>query len=127
MSDVISIAELAAKTANEIRTRGWATGQLIDEETGAVCAVGGCGAAFYGDPGKGYDEDGNGYDTFLTTVANAVKPGWRKEKWLDYDDNVTNEPMYDGPYEVIYSWNDHATEAEVLALFDKLADEQEAA
>ena len=127
MTDLISIAELAAKTRDEIKTRGWTTKMLHDVHTGNVCAVGGCGAAFYGDPTMGYDSDGNGYDTFLTTVADRVNPGWREEMYVYSDGRVSEMSRFTFPWEAVYTWNDNASEAEVIALFDKLANEQEAA
>ena len=127
MTDLISIAELAAKTRDEIKTRGWTRYSVHDDETGNVCALGGCGAAFYGDPEMGYESDGNGYDTFLTTIADRVNPGWRTQKYVYSDGTVGDFLKFSDPGEAIYLWNDNATETEVIALFDKLANEQVAA
>lgn len=133
-------AQLAAKTADEIEKRGLTHGTLADmsglidagvpyaerQATCPVCSVGGMAAAFYGDPNLGYEEDGNGYDSFVSAVADALLPNWHT---FDY---------YDNPQEVVYSWNDgrgrtgdteqpKKTTAEVVAFFRGLAAEWSAA
>lgn len=127
-------AQLAAKTADEIQKRGLTHGELVAEldwndgsppredqlQICKVCSIGGMAAAYYGDPTKGYDEDGNGYDSFANAVATRLLPKWRGSGY------------YDTPMEVIYSWNDGRaktdfaedptkTTAEVVAFFRQLA------
>lgn len=73
-----TVYELAAKTADEIEQRGWCKSELVwrwndgTYKTGSVCALGGMGAVYYGDPVRGDHPDGNGYDTFVDWVGEQM-------------------------------------------------------
>lgn len=134
-----TMSELAAKTADEIERRGLRTGGLArvgvaakhltihcedgstrgyvaDEDVAdcQVCTLGGMGAAFYGNPTKGYWEDQNGYDTFVISIANRLillgECASRKTPVISAYDAQT----------VIYGWNDRVVDgdiARVVAFF----------
>lgn len=131
-----TLSQLAAATADEIERRGWQRGGLVslvgvprllsdmrDEGTAdaikdcAVCALGGMAAAYFGNPLRGYDADGNGYDSFIVAVAAEIP--------TNQSGRTYSRSNADG---VIYGWNDYGAsqdgqdgKATVVEFFRNLA------
>lgn len=88
-----------------------------------VCTMGAAGAAFYGHPLRAPDNDGNGYDTFVSTLADAIDPDWRD---ATAGENIFGEPIskYSYPSQVIYTWNDarERTQEDVIATLREVAE-----
>lgn len=135
-------AEYGPKAIAELQRRGWAQGALAKEtddnpefdwdkwpdrnanlgipmhitvpvEDCRVCALGALGAAYYGDPRKGEDKDGAGYDDMVRHLANTILPGWEEEtyapeEWDLHTDTDTRTPIrrWNGPASVVVGYND---------------------
>lgn len=78
-----------------------------------VCVLGAARAVYDGDPRLGMTVDGNGYDTFVYALADAIRPGWRDEM-ITYDGTASRRfaPTAEGAQEVVYSWNDSEASAQ---------------
>lgn len=115
----MSVQELAAKTAAEIRRRGWTTGTMADFTGGKtavdcpVCLVGGISSAVFENPTMiGCDDD-------LDDLA-----GHDVVELIDTINSRTHHPTPSGgAISRVTSWNDTvAGSAEaVLALLDSIA------
>lgn len=90
-----------------------------------VCILGAARAVYDGDPRLGMTADGNGYDTFVYALADAIRPGWRDEvtEYYDSSTQLRFPPGADGAQEVVYSWNDNKakTQDAVVAKLRQIA------
>lgn len=144
-------AEYGPKAIAELQRRGWTKGDLVEEavpnpafdwedpkkrlldpyipisyEDGAVCLLGCLGAAYYGDPRKGEDSDGNGYDDMLRHLAGVINPDWETElsdyKEFDFETSQfkdTFKRKWSTPGEVIVEFNDERA-ADLSEVISKL-------
>lgn len=127
----MNVKELAAKSAEELRTRGWTTGRMVDDN-GCVCATGAVAAAATGDPQAFESGRGNWVITddtareLLLTLANQVIDNVYLGS--TYRDSLAKRLAArddEGILSVVTRWNDRIgkRQEDVLEAFDRIASE----
>lgn len=135
------------KAADEIERRGWIRGDMAETyvpnpkwqthghldarinpyipvplDTCRVCAMGGIGAAVFGDPMAGDGAFRPEIMPLLTELADHLMPGWselHQEEW----DGGGIRPRFSRPSHVIATWNDEDVDngEQVISRFRELA------
>lgn len=122
-----TIQEQAKNTLDQLKRVGWTRGTLYSasqaQDEGVaptecrMCVLGAAATVFYGNPNRGYDFDGNGYDKFVAALADELHPGWRTDTYSDglpkYSDSDDRE--------VVYNANDTEGQDYVFAALERLA------
>jgi hypothetical protein len=122
-------SELLSRALEEFDERGWGTGELLDIDSGHVCALGalGCAAGLENDMRAGsyvpFHEIGGDPD-ILAALGELypVMPGTPVDEFdAEADDFVTTYRTANNDDDV-YEWNDASTEERVREVFNKALD-----